>query len=245
MIIEKGSLFINAHTSFEEFFDKKRVESLVKIHENIKDDYTPDKENIHKYASNDISKIKVCIIGQDPYPSISNSINVASGRAFEPTNLKNWNDSFKQVSIKNIIRLIHKDYNKIKKYDDIYSYSKVKEDINSGKFPILQPKNWFDSIEKQGVLLLNKSLTTMIGKPNSHKELWDEYVKELISYLVSKNNDIIWFLWGKDAQEIKGLLKISKVFESRHPMMCSIKYEDDFLKNKCFFETFNVINWLG
>ena len=28
-------------------------------------------------------------------------------------------------------------------------------------------------------------------------------------------------------------------------MMCSEKYEDDFLKSDCFKDTMNIINWLG
>ena len=32
---------------------------------------------------------------------------------------------------------------------------------------------------------------------------------------------------------------------SRHPMLCSSKYDDDFLKSDCFIKTNHIIKWLG
>ncbi|HBD63006.1 MAG TPA: uracil-DNA glycosylase, partial [Clostridiales bacterium] len=60
-----------------------------------------------------------------------------------------------------------------------------------------------------------------------------------------KNRDIKWFLWGRQAEEKSQFIKHGKFYISRHPMMCSEKYDDDFLRNNCFKDTMDIINWLG
>ena len=168
---------------------------------------------------------------------------VANGRSFQPDDLNNWNEKFSQKSLQNIIRLIYKNYNNIQEYDDIKKFSIIREEINSNDFKILQPKEWFTSLEQQGVLFLNTYLTTVPHAANKHEKYWKEFSKELLKYISEKNPNIYWFLWGDKAinnkQYIKGI-----VYESNHPTFCSKKYETDFLKSNCFKDTKNVINWL-
>ena len=53
----------------------------------------------------------------------------------------------------------------------------------------------------QGVLLLNSCLTVEVSKPGSHLEIgWDNFIKEII-YLLNKKNNLVFFLWGKNAQK--------------------------------------------
>jgi len=72
-------------------------------------------------------------ISHDPYPEKG----IATGRAFEVGGLKSWEQPFRQVSLKNIIRLIHKSYNNITRYEDIPSFTEIKKEIKAGRFPIL------------------------------------------------------------------------------------------------------------
>ena len=70
-------------------------------------------------------------------------------------------------------------------------------------------------------------------------------MSNVIRYLDEENPTLNWMLWGDEAKSSKGIIKNGVVFESRHPMMCSPKYADDFLRNNCFFETASVIDWAG
>lgn len=103
----------------------------------------------------------------------------------------------------------------------------------------------FESWEQQGVLLLNGALTCEVGAPGSHSDIWKDFMVEVFKYISEYNSEIIFFLWGNYANTFKDLLKDNKIYSSRHPMMCSRKYPDDFLKNTCFYDTKHVINWLG
>lgn len=180
-------------------------------------------------------------LGQDVYPAEG----VATGRSFEVGTLTDWNSTFRQVSLKNILRLIHKNYNFIEDYSDIYTFSNIKKEIAENRFSISPPNKWFDSLESQGVLFLNTSFTCEIGIPNSHKEIWQEFSKKVLSYISSSNSKMIWFLWGNEAISNKKNISNGVFYESRHPMMCSGKYSNDFLKSNCFKDTMDIINWLG
>jgi uracil-DNA glycosylase len=103
----------------------------------------------------------------------------------------------------------------------------------------------FESCEKQGVLLLNVYLTCEIGRPNSHRQIWEELTTELLTYISTKRPNLKWFLWGNEAISKKQHIRNGVIFSSRHPMLCSSKYQDDFLKSTCFTDTMNIINWLG
>ena len=80
---------------------------------------------------------------------------VPTGRSFEVGNLSSWSDKFRQVSLKNIVRLLHKNYNYIEDYSKIKKFSDIQKEIEVGDFKILPPNKLFDSWEEQGVLCLN------------------------------------------------------------------------------------------
>jgi uracil-DNA glycosylase len=181
------------------------------------------------------------ILGQDPYPEKGR----ATGRAFEVGDLHSWNDKFRQVSLKNVIRLIHMGYNCIDEYKGIKKFSEIQNEIKLGKFKILPPNEIFSSWESQGVLLLNTYLSVEPGITGSHIEIWELFSIKLLKFISNENKNINWFLWGKKAEEKRKYIKNGQFFISRHPMMCSEKFDDDFLKNDCFKDTMDLINWLG
>lgn len=241
---------LDYHKSWDEFLSNKIRNRINDIENKIGANYTPDTHNVLRFLKTDLMNVKCVWLGQDPYKS-EFTLNdgtikkVSVGRAFQPGNLESWFQPFKQVSLKNIIRLIYKTYNPVINYNEIKSYKEVTEEIKRGNFKILPPQDWFDSLEKQGVLFLNTYLTCCIGESNSHKDYWVDFSRELLKYISSKRQDIVWFLWGKEAISNKELIKSGIIYESRHPMMCSEKYDDDFLKSNCFENTKNIINWLG
>lgn len=233
---------IVVHPSWNDFLTEECKEELSVIESKIGNDYTPSNEKVLRFLSLDLTSLKVVILGQDPYKPAG----VATGRSFEPSNLNDWSDKFRQVSLKNMIRLIYKTYNHIEDYASIPSYSKLLKD---NKFVMLKPHDWFNSLEEQGVLFLNTSLTCKIGVSNSHKDIWKQFSDNLISYISNQRPDLYWFLWGTEAKSHLNKIvtndKSKYVYTSNHPMMCSINNEDDFLKNNCFKDTSDIINWLG
>ena len=79
-----------------------------------------------------------------------------------------------------------------------------------------------ESWAKQGVLLLNTSLTVLENNPGSHSRFgWVIFTNNAIKYLekYSKDNNIkiIYCLWGRHAQGKKELIKNGIVLESSHP----------------------------
>lgn len=241
---------LNIHSSWNAFLTEDIMSDLNDIEKKIGDNFVPTKENVLRFLNIDLMNVKCLWLGQDPYYTMyydektQSEIPVANGRSFQPDLLNNWNDSFSQRSLQNIVRLIYKNYNNIENYEDIKKFNEIRKEIADGSFNLLQPHEWFDSLESQGVLFLNTYFTT-IGKGNVHRKIWIEFSKKLINYISTVNPDICWFLWGAEAIDMKKYIIHGKIYESNHPTFCSKKYENDFLKNDCFKETMYKINWLG
>lgn len=232
----------SVHPSWNDFLNDEIMQELKKIESCIGQDCNPsNRQQILRFLTSDIKKVKVIWLGQDVYPMKG----VATGRSFEVGMLESWQQPFKQVSMKNIIRLIHKEYNDIDSYSEIRSYEEIKRELAAGTFQLQTPKKWFDALEEQGVLFLNTSFTCEPGKPNSHKNIWAHFSANVLRYISRTNTEIIWFLWGNEAIGNKAFIEQGIFYESRHPMMCSVKYENDFLKFDGFRETMQTINWLG
>lgn len=243
----------NRHNSWDEFFTAERILQVENIYKKLQEEgeFVPLEENVFRFTNVDIGKIRIIFNGQDPYSSCycdkstGKKEPVANGRSFQPNCLDSWGDSFSQKSLQNIIRLIYKNYNQIESYDDIKTFVEIRNEINKGEFNILPPKEWFDSLESQGVLFLNTYLTTKPGKGNAHKLIWKSFSKDLIQYIAMKNPKAYWFLWGAESKKLEDIVCGGTIYKSNHPTFCSSKNENDFLKSNCFKDTMDVINWLG
>lgn len=162
-----------------------------------------------------IHSIKVVILGQDPYPTPGN----AHGLAFSvlPTIQPI------PASLKNI-------------------YKELKSDIGCA----IPTHGHLDQWAKQGIMLLNTVLTVEAGNPQSHSKLgWEEVTDQILRYIASTTEKVIFVLWGKSAQVKKKLLASyldshhHRIFESAHPSPLSA--------SKGFFGSrpFSTINtWL-
>ncbi|MFW6015227.1 MAG: uracil-DNA glycosylase [bacterium] len=232
---------ISIHNTWADFIEENKslvheIETKIDI-----DVMTPTPKKALRFLETDLYKLKVVILGQDPYPQDG----IATGKAFQIGGLDDWNKKFRQTSLRNILRLLYKTYNNIYNYNNIPKFKDIIKKINAGDFNIKNPFNLFESWWNQGVLLLNTSLSCEIGEPKTHEEIWAPFTKNLIKYISNKRPDLIWFLWGTSAQKQKKYISNGVFHESRHPMMCSQKYENDFLKADCFNDTKDFINWLG
>ena len=73
---------------------------------------------------------------------------------------------------------------------------------------------------KQGVLLLNTTLTVREGQPQSHKgHGWELLTDKIISILAQKEEPIVFILWGGNARAKKALIKKTHhlILECAHP----------------------------
>jgi uracil-DNA glycosylase len=73
---------------------------------------------------------------------------------------------------------------------------------------------------KQGVFLLNASLSVRAGEPMSHAKIgWAQFTNEVIKKISDQKKHVVFFLWGKFAQEKRSLIDESKhsVLRSVHP----------------------------
>lgn len=73
---------------------------------------------------------------------------------------------------------------------------------------------------KQGVLLLNTTLTVKEGEPMSHVGMgWETFTDQVLKELNKKQTPIVFILWGKHARNKAKLIDQSRhfVIESAHP----------------------------
>jgi uracil-DNA glycosylase len=174
----------------------------------------PKKGDIFRVFEMPLSKIKIIILGQDPYYKV----NQATGLAFAvPESIR------KPASL----RIIEKEL---------------------GHHIDRTMKHWTN----QGVFLMNTALTVARGKPGTYINLWNPFIKKVISY-ISKDHPAIWMLWGKHAQSyieyidnyvfntrLKGEEDKNVVLIASHPAAEVYKSNAGFLK--C--NHFNIANTL-
>jgi uracil-DNA glycosylase len=71
---------------------------------------------------------------------------------------------------------------------------------------------------RQGVLLLNRALTTAPRRPAAHRgKGWEEVTEQAIRALVERGGPLVAVLWGRDARNLRPLLGRTPTVESSHP----------------------------
>lgn len=232
----------NIHSSYFDFFTKERINIISKFINKLKESekFAPKEHSIFRAFENNLQDSKVLIMGKDPYFQPE----AATGIAFEVNGLENWQSPFKQRSLQNIIRVIYQTYNGDKK-----KFSEIRKEIALNKFNLLPPNKLFQSWHNQGVILLNSFLTVKIenGKntSGSHEKQWNNFTKELLTYISIKNPNINYFLWGAHSNSFSKNIVNGNIYSSNHPSMAFGKSKKDFLFFDGFMETKNIINWLG
>lgn len=91
---------------------------------------------------------------------------------------------------------------------------------------------------KEGVLLLNSTLTVIKDHPNSHKDLgWSLLTDYIIKVLNLREDPIVFILWGNFARSKKELItnKHHLIIESTHPSPFSANH--GFFGSKPFSKT--------
>ncbi|MFE2284239.1 uracil-DNA glycosylase [Streptomyces sp. NPDC059443] len=71
---------------------------------------------------------------------------------------------------------------------------------------------------RQGVLLLNRALTTAPGQPAAHRgKGWEQVTEQAIRALAARGTPLVSILWGRDARNLRPLLGDLPAIESAHP----------------------------
>ncbi|XP_005107360.1 uracil-DNA glycosylase isoform X2 [Aplysia californica] len=150
-----------------------------------------------------LKKVKVVLLGQDPY----HDDGQAMGLAFSvPKGVK------VPPSLRNI-------------------YKELSTDIAGFKDP---GHGCLEKWARQGVLLLNATLTVQAHEPNSHSKFgWQTFTDAVIKTVSDKCQGVVFMLWGNFAHKKEKLVDSSKhsVLKFAHPSPLSFgKFKDC----KCF-----------
>lgn len=206
------------HDLLKGFLVSEDFVTIIKTLEDLVNDeirFTPPLRMVFRaFTECPLDKLKVVIVGQDPYPQLG----VADGIAFSCGNTNK-----PEASLRYIHRAIAK---------TVYNTDDTK-DLTTDL------ADW----SRQGVLMLNTSLTTEVGKIGKHFKIWDPFIKYLIDMLNARAKNaekpIVWTFLGKKAQELEELLDDSQIIlRASHPASAAYAREKMWDCN----DIFNKIN---
>jgi len=113
-------------------------------------------------------------------------------------------------------------------------YKELQNDVG-----ILPSENGeLDSWAKQGILMLNATLTVRAKTPGSHqKRGWETFTDAIIQYLSDQKENLVFILWGNYAQQKGKNINQTKHFciSSAHPSPFSV--HQGFFGSKPFSKT--------
>lgn len=122
-------------------------------------------------------------------------------------------------------------------------YKELANDIDNFQIP---KHGDLTSWAKQGVLLLNATLTVNAHQPGSHqKRGWEIFTDHVISEISLKKTGVIFLLWGKFAQQKENLIDTAKhhVLKAAHPSPFSAY--NGFFGSKHFSKTNDILKKQG
>jgi uracil-DNA glycosylase len=171
----------------------------------------PLKQVFRAFQQCPLDSLKVIFVGQDPYPQMG----VADGISFSCSNTMK-----KEASL----RYIHNAVSKT-----VYDGKVLPKDLSADLTP------WAN----QGLLMLNTSLTTEIGKIGKHFSIWEAFTAYLFDMLSSMDKELIWVFLGKKAEEYSEMVSDNHVkIVTSHPASAAYQKLQEWDCN----DVFNKIN---
>ncbi len=95
-------------------------------------------------------------------------------------------------------------------------FKEIRDDLN---IPLPSHGN-LEAWARQGVLLLNSTLTVRASQPLSHKDRgWEIFTNEVIKILSGQRKGLVFLLWGRHAQDKEALIDATKhhILKAAHP----------------------------
>lgn len=168
------------HESWQPVMTLLNQEPLLTLNQDILPNckYYPEAYDIFRVFSMPVNKIKVVILGQDPYFGPGQ----ATGLAFAV------NDTTPIPPSLNVIakELDNEGLKESHNYDTKWQ----------------QLEHW----RNQGVFLLNTALTVEAGTPGSHVAYWEYFTQRVVEF-IARQNPCVWMLWGAKAQRFQVYLR--------------------------------------
>lgn len=122
-------------------------------------------------------------------------------------------------------------------------YKELQTDIPGFKIP---NHGNLEEWAKQGVLLLNATLTVRASSPGSHqKQGWEEFTDEVIKTISDKKEGIVFILWGAFAQSKAALIDEKKHFILKSPHPSPFSADRGFFGSKPFSKTNEILRREG
>ena len=160
--------------------------------------YPPPKLIFNAFNRTPFDKVKVVILGQDPY----HEPGQAQGLAFYvPPEIQT------PPSLVNIAKEL---------FDDIPAGNRTIEQSEQSNNRIPDLLSWTD----QGVLLLNATLTVAAHRAGSHQNHgWETFTDAVVRALATEREHLVFILWGSYAQKKGAFIDRSRhcVIASAHP----------------------------
>lgn len=137
------------------------------------------------------NELKVVMVGLDPYPQKG----IATGILFGNKGISEENLSPSLRVVKDAV---------------------IDRSITHGPITF---DNSLESWCKQGVLMLNSSLTCLVGQTGVHTLLWRPFMIKLLQDLSLKDNGLIFVFWGEEAKSFTKFIDIERhdVLTEKHP----------------------------
>jgi len=150
--------------------------------------FPPGPEIFSAFNMTPFHKVKIVIIGQDPYhgPGQANGLCFSVSDGVKPP-----------PSLANI-------------------YKELSDDL---KIPVNSSGN-LENWARQGVLLLNATLTVRANEPASHHNRgWETFTDAVIRKLSEERKSLVFMLWGRFAQNKDYLIDTGKhhILKAAHP----------------------------
>lgn len=185
----------------QEDLENHRFDTLEKqvnqAYKDLGEQIAPNPENIFRaLKETPVHQVRVVILGQDPYQTPG----LAQGLAFSiPKEIKPGWKAFPS-SLRNISKALTLD----------------------GYQPLLHGdlSGW----AKQGVLLLNATLTVQLDLAASHAQFGWQDLTDALLYRLAKTQSIIWLLWGAHAQKKKSLIELAEQESGLHQIILTASH---------------------
>ena len=151
----------------------------------------PEYKNIFKaFHICPYNDLKIIFLGQDPYPQKGVATGILFGNKNDTKNLSPSLEVIKEACI-----------------DYTIPHPPITFDVT------------LESWARQGILMINSSLTVQENKPGSHSLIWRPFISKMLQKCSETETGLVYVLFGKEAQSFKPYInsKYNDVLEVKHP----------------------------